>query len=171
MMEVLETLDRRSKGTLDFLDYCVRAMQLDPLFLFLAQEYRINPTIPKAVALFHTFCAPVAPAKVSIEPDHDRMQHLMRPITVTWTRMQAALVFGPGNAAPAMPPPPSLFDAIVEKIMRAGVIGKLKGAYQARHDVSEENNRVQQHFVEKIWRPIIRPHLVAAGFWRISELA
>jgi hypothetical protein len=171
MMDVLETLDRRSKGTLDFLDYCVRAMQLDPLFVFLAQEYRINPTIPKAVALFHTFCAPVAPAKVSIEPDHERMQHLMRPITVSWTRMQAALVFGPGNAAPPIPPPPALFDSVTDKIMRAGMIGQLKQAYQARHDQPEDINRIQQHFVEKIWRPIIRPHLVAAGFWRIAELA
>lgn len=171
MMEVLETLDRRSKGTLDFLDYCVRVMQLDPLFLFLAQEYRINPTIPKAVALFHTFCAPGAPAKVSIEPDQDRMQHVMRPITVSWTRMQAALVFGPGNAAPPMPPPSTLFDSIVDKIMRAGVIGKLKRAYQARYEPPDDTNRVHEHFVEKIWRPIIRPHLVAAGFWRISELA
>jgi hypothetical protein len=170
-MEVMETLDRRSKGKLDFLDYCVHAMQLDPVFVFLAQEYRINPTIPKAVALFHTFCAPAAPAKVSVEPDHEQMQRAMRPITVTWTRMQAALVFGPGNAAPSMPPSPSLFDGLVDKLMGAGVIGKMKRAYQAHAEVTEETTRLQQHFVEKIWRPIIRPHLVSAGFWRIAEVA
>lgn len=170
-MQLSETLDRRSKGTLDFLDYCVRAMQLDPMFVFLAQEYRINPTIPKAVALFHTFCAPVAPAKVSVEPDEEQLQRMMGPITVTWTRMQAALVFGPGNAAPPMPPPPSLFDSLVDKIMRNGVLGKMRRAYQARHDAVEETNRVQEHFVERIWRPIIRPHLVSAGFWRIAEVA
>jgi hypothetical protein len=170
-MDILETLDRRSKGTLDFLDYCVRSTQLDPLFVFLVQEYRVNPTIAKAVALFHTFCAPAAPAKVSVEADFEQMQRTMRPITVSWTRMQAALVFGPGQGAPPMPPPTWLFDGLAEKIMRAGIVGKLKSAYQARIDPSEEGNRVQQHFVEKIWQPIIRPHLVAAGFWRIAELA
>lgn len=167
----METLDRRSKGMLDFLDYCVRSMHLDPLFVFLVQEYRINPTIPKAVALFHTFCAPAAPARVSVEPDEEQMQRSMRPITVSWTRMQAALVFGPGNAAPPMPPPSSLFDSLVDRIMRAGIIGKLKRAYQEREQEPENSNRVQQHFVDKIWQPIIRPHLVAAGFWRIAEVA
>ena len=164
---MVETLERRGKGTLDFLDFCVRSMQLDPVFVFLVQEYRINPTVPKAVALFHTFCAPVALAKVSTEVEDQQIQIAMRPITVTWTRMQAALVFGPGNSAPALAPPSTLFDALAQKIMRCGILGKLRRDYRA----GLKMNRVQEHFVEKIWQPIIRPHLVAAGFWRIAEVA
>src|SRR5688572_27769073 len=124
-MQVLETLDRRGKATLDFLDYCVRSMQLDPLFVVLVEEYRANPTIPKAVALFHTFCAPGALAKVSVNPDEGHVQAAMRPISVSWTRMQAALVFGPGNGAPPMPPPMGLFDRVAEAIIRAGIITRL----------------------------------------------
>jgi len=169
-MEFMETLDRRGRGTLDFLDYCVRCMQLEPLFVFLVQEYRANPTIPKAVALFHTFCAPAAPAKVSVDSDDGEIQTAMRPITVSWTRMQAALVFGPGNGAPPMPPPASLFDGLAEKIMCTGIFAKLKRRYRADLGNAPKMNRVQQHFVEKIWQPIIRPHLVAAGFWRIDEI-
>jgi len=166
-MDVLEALERRGKGTLDFLDYCVRSTQLEPLFVFLVQEYRFSPTVPKAIALFHTFCAPAAIAKVSTDAEDEQLQKAMRPITVTWTRMQAALVFGPGNGIPPLAPPSTLFDALAEKILRAGILGKLRRNYCA----GLKMNRVQQHFVEKIWQPIIRPHLVAAGFWRIAEVA
>jgi hypothetical protein len=169
-MEVLETLDRRSKGMLDFLDYCVRSMQTDPVFVFLVQEYRCNPTIPKAVAIFHTFCSPGAPAKLSIDTDDQHLLNAIRPITVSWTRMQAALVFGPGNGAPPPPPPSWLFDGLAQQIMRGGIVGKLKEMYQTER-AADRINRVEQHFVEKIWQPIIRPHLVAAGFWRIAEVA
>jgi hypothetical protein len=166
-MEVLETWDRRSAGMLDFLDFCVRSMQMDPLFVYLVQEYRANPTVPKAVALFHTFCAPAAVAKVSVNTDDPQIQNAMRPITVSWTRMQAALVFGPGNGAPPLSPPASIFDRLAEEIMRAGILARLKRDYRQ----GAKMNRIQQHFVEKIWQPIIRPHLVAAGFWRIAEVA
>lgn len=167
VMEFAETLERRGKGTLDFLDYCVRSMQMHAMFVFLVEEYRRNPTVPKAVALFHTFCAPAAVAKVSAECDDQQMQSAMRPITLSWTRMQAALVFGPGNGAPPLPPPVSLFDGVVEKIINAGIIAGLKRDYRAGIRL----DRGQEHFVEKIWRPIIRPHLVSAGFWRIAEVA
>jgi len=170
-MEVIETLDRKSKGMLEFLDYCVRSMQSDPVIVLLVQEYRCNPTIPKAVAIFHTSCSPGAPAKVSIDAEDEHLQNAMRPITVSWTRMQAALVFGPGNGAPPMPPPSWLFDGLAQRILRTGVIGKLKEQYQVARGPGEKINRVHQHFVEKIWQPIIRPHLVAAGFWRIAEVA
>ena len=167
---MLETLERRGRGTLDFLDYCVRSMQLDPLFVYLVQEYRSNPTIPKAVALFHTFCSPAAPAKISVDSEDAQMESAMRPITVSWTRMQAALVFGPGNAAPPMAPPASLFDELAERIMCTGVFTKLKRRYRADLGCLRNVTRVQRHFTEKIWQPIIRPHLVAAGFWRVDEI-
>jgi hypothetical protein len=161
---------------LDFLDYCVRSMQMDPLFVFLVQEYRSNPTVPKAVALFHMFCGPTALAKVSVNPEDEQIQTAMRPIRMSWTRMQAALVFGPGNGAPPTLPPASLFDRVVEDIMDAGIFAKLKRGYRADRTPVQNlpggrMNRVQEHFVERIWEPIIRPHLVAAGFWRIAEVA
>lgn len=175
-MEVLETLDRRCKATLDFLDFCVRSMQMDPLFLFLVEEYRANPTVPKAVSLFHTFCAPGALAKVSVDPDEANIQAAMRPINVSWTRMQAALVFGPGNGAPPVPPPASLFDRVAASITGAGILTRLRRHYDPDRSPIENlpghrMNRVQQHFTERLWQPIIRPHLVAAGFWRIAEVA
>ena len=36
----------------------------DPLFVFLANEYRLQPTIPGAIALYDTFCTPNAPARL-----------------------------------------------------------------------------------------------------------
>lgn len=173
---MLETLERRGKGMLDFLDYCVRSMQMEPLFVYLVHEYRANPTVPKAIALFHTFCAPGALAKVSVKPDDEQIQSAMGPIRVSWTRMQAALVFGPGHGAPPLLPPASLFDRVVDEIMGAGIFARLKRRYKVDRSPVENlpggrMNRVQQHFVERIWEPIIRPHLVAAGFWHIAEVA
>jgi hypothetical protein len=31
-------------------------------------------------------------------------------------------------------------------------------------------NAAQQHFVERVWRPVARPELVAAGFWQIANI-
>ena len=32
-------------------------------------------------------------------------------------------------------------------------------------------NAGQRQFVEQIWQQVLRPHLVAAGFWRIATVA
>ena len=44
------------KRRLNFLEYCVRSVQMDPVFVFLVGEYRNGPTAAKALALYELFC-------------------------------------------------------------------------------------------------------------------
>jgi hypothetical protein len=62
--DIQQILRRGGRGLVDFLEYCVLARQLDPIFVFLANEYRLQPTIPGAIALYDTFCPPNAPARL-----------------------------------------------------------------------------------------------------------
>src|SRR5829696_3291893 len=55
------------KALIDLLNYCVRSVQMDPVFAFLVEEYRLSPSQAKAVALYDMFAAPGAPARISAE--------------------------------------------------------------------------------------------------------
>ena len=162
-----------------FLDFCVRSGEMDPVFVCLAKDYRENPTICKAVALYDIFCAPASPAKVRADnflpPKDMRIQNAMRPIKLNWTRLQAALVFGPSNTIVPLHPPESLFDALCTHLEKSEAVRNAKRRYQAQQRRTRHAPRAlsafQQHFVEKIWHPIIRPHLLAAGFFQLPALS
>lgn len=163
----------------DFLEFCIRAGGMEPLFIRLVGEYREAPTICKAVALYDIFCAPCAPAKVNADPllpPFDmRIQKAMRPIKLNWTRLQAAFVFGPSTHICSKAPSRSLFDGIVDYLANSETVRDLKRRY--REVVAEGEGRFapidhfQQHFLERIWNPIISPHLLAAGFSELPGLA
>ena len=156
-----------------FIEFCVSAGEMEPLFVRLVDEYRAEPTISKAVALYDIFCAPCAPAKVKADPllpPHDlRIAKAMRPIRLNWTRMQAAFVFGPTTRISARPPARSLFDAIARYLAESDRFRGIKRRYTAwSRERASTANDFQEHFMRRIWEPIISPHLLAAGF---SELA
>lgn len=61
----LESLFRSGgEPLIRFLDYCVLSMQPAPIFAFLATQYRFQPTIPGALALYDVFCAQQAPLRL-----------------------------------------------------------------------------------------------------------
>ena len=71
---------------IDLLEYCVLSVEMDPLFCFLASDYRMLPTATKAVALYDVFCSPTTPARISAQrllPPYDgrivREIDLLRP--------------------------------------------------------------------------------------------
>ena len=158
-----------------FLEFCVSTGEMEAVFLHLVEEYRAAPAISKAVALYDIFCAPCAPAKVRADavlpPNDMRIQNAMRPIKLNWTRMQAAFVFGPTTHISNTPPPRSLFDALARHIAKSGDFQNIKARYRAwlsdGNSDDTPSNEVQRHFLERIWQPIIRPHLVAAGFFEL----
>jgi len=53
------------KKLVALLQHAVRAAQSDLLFVFLVEAYRQTPTAAKAVALYRSFCAADAPARLS----------------------------------------------------------------------------------------------------------
>ena len=105
-----------SKGGEDcvaLLQFCVRSITIEPIFVFLAREYRLRPTHAAALALYDMFCVATAPARLAatqlLTPQLVRLAAPMQTIRMQW--QQARL------ASPAMPsalPHRSLFDALLE---------------------------------------------------------
>ena len=160
--DINEVFTKGGKPLIDFLDYCVRSIQMDPVFLFLVREYRNGPTPAKAVALYEMFCAPNAPARISA-------QTVLPPYDV---RLREAIIL----LTPSFLPAKYLFDSVVRELEKR----PRSSAYVRRYKTDRtpvENlphgkmTPAQRHFVEKIWQPVIRPHLVAAGFWRVASVA
>src|SRR4051812_6970326 len=65
MIDLDETLARGGKERLDLLRYCVMSITMEPVFVFLASQYRLRPTHAGALALFDVFCAPQSRARLS----------------------------------------------------------------------------------------------------------
>ena len=165
-----EFFGRGGKPLLDFLDYCVRSIQMDLVFLFLVREYRDSRTAAKAVALYDMFCAPNAPGRISVGhalPPYDvRLRETIRPLAMNLAQ----------SSTPPLSPPKYLFDSLAGEIeLRSPSLHKAREYKPNRTAVENlpggKMTPVQRHFVEKIWEPIIRPRLVSAGFWRMTTIA
>jgi hypothetical protein len=183
-VEIQQLFRVGGKQLIDLLDYCVKSMQMDPLFLFLVQEYRNAPTALKAVALYDLFCAAQAVAKVSaaeaLPPFNGRMQEVIMPIKVS---------IGALPPVPANPdsqsqeirrlilPPKYLFDSVASAVQACSEsLVQIERQYDP-HRTPVENlpdgkmTIAQRHFVDKVWQPAIRPRLVDAGFWRVASVS
>ena len=180
-IDVRKMFNEGGKGLIDLLDYCVRSVQMDPVFVFLAQDYRLFPTTPKAVALYGIFCAPQAPARLSLPeilPPLDlAIAAAIRPLKIHWTQVQAARLAASPSRLPLTLPPKYLFDGIASHVERnSGAMRKIKRRYKP-HRTPVENlpggkmTSAQRVFVDKVWQPNLRPWLVAAGFHRVATIA
>ena len=63
-IDIDQVFSRGGAELIELLNYCVRSVQMDPIFGFLVDEYRLCPTAPKAVALYDMFLAPEALARI-----------------------------------------------------------------------------------------------------------
>jgi hypothetical protein len=176
-----EIINRGGRELIDFLDYCVRSVQMDPLFLFLVREYRNHPTTPKAVTLYEIFCAPDAPARTSdpsvLPPLDLRIETAIRPLKMNLTRVQAAQFGASDPPPPLLLPAKFLFDFIVAHLEETSEsLRQIAGHYKP-HRTPLENipggrmTAGQKVFVDKVWEPKLRPWLVAAGFTRVASIA
>src|SRR5262245_55226262 len=114
-VDVEDLLRRGGEVLIPFLHYCVFSVQLGPVFVYLARDYRNNPTAPRALALYDVFCAPDAPARVragaALPPYDLRLVAALRPVRERWlaSRAPAPSEDEPAPAAPL--PPPYLFES------------------------------------------------------------
>jgi hypothetical protein len=180
-LDLHRLFEREGKPVLNFLAYCVRSVQPDPVFVYLAGDYRKAPTGAKAIALHDLFCATDAPARLSVAevlpPLNLRLSQALLPFR------PARLPTAPTNGAtlaglpPLRLPPGYLFDAVVEAIESNSAVWKrIRRSYRVRRTPQQNlpdgrMNQGQRFFVEKVWQPVIRPRLVAAGFWRVRTVA
>jgi hypothetical protein len=178
-IDLHEVFQRGGKPALELLDYSVRSQQMDPLFMYLTQDFRIAPSMAKAIALYEIFCAPHAPSRVSVAevlpPQDLRLQEAVRPFRLNWTRVQATAAFDVDNRVAPLLPPRYLFDSVVRGLEQGACCTAIRESYNP--ELSPVQNLPggtmtanQRYFVDKVWQPVIRPHLTAAGFWRISSV-
>ena len=175
-----EIFSRGGKELIDLLDYGVRAVQSDLLFIFLVQEYRQHPTTPKAVAIYDVFCAPAAPARLStmeiLPPINLQIEAALRPLRLNLAQVNAAHASA-AVAPPWILPPKFLFDTIDRHLrQKSPALRVIQRRYRPERTPlanlpGGKMNAGQRHFVEKIWEPKLRPWLVAAGFRRMGSIA
>lgn len=172
---------RGGKELIALLDYCVRSVQLEPVFVFLVSDYRTGPTALKAVALYEVFCAPDSKARLkaprALPPLDLRLQTSLHPLQQWWQQRQAA-----PPTLPELTPPPlpakHLFDSVVHEL-EASADSSLRTVSESYDPTRTPIENLpggkmtsgQRYFVEKVWEPALRPQLVRAGFWRLATIA
>ena len=181
-LDVADVFRRGGKGLIDLLEFCVRSVRTDAVFLFLVGEYRTIPTAAKAVALYDLFCAPHAPARVSAS---DALPPFNQYVALAVTKLREGLELAastawapPAERVPAPLPAKYLFDDIARRIEQqprnqlAQVAERFDPALTPLENLpGGRMNEAQRFFVERVWQPNVRPRLVAAGFRRVGNVA
>jgi len=170
---------RGGEELIALLDYSVRAVHCDVLFEFLVREYQQQPTGLKAVALYDGFCAPPAPARLSVPdvlpPQATQLEGALRPFQANVRQAEAARSNGT-LVPPPLLPPGYLFDSVAAQVRQRSVaweaVSRLYNpALSPIKNLPEGRmNAGQRHFVEKVWEPKLRPYLVSAGFRRVMSI-
>ncbi len=189
-----DILNRGGNELIQFLHYCVYSVQLAPIFILLARDYRMRPTVSGALALYANFCATGAPARIKADhvlaPRNLQLDQLVLRMTAQQRVFDEAQQQQQKEAEADVvantegrrgPPPPSpvifLFDDVVAHV-RGDLDGPLHTAARAFDPTFRPMQNLpggrlnvgQRAFVENVWRPRVRPQLVAAGFWRAADL-
>ena len=195
---VEEEFRRGGRTLLDFLTFCVMSIRMEPVFAFLAAEYRQNPTREKALALFDCFCAPDAPARLRhpaelLPPRNVRfasdVEVFRAPISSSQlagathqTHAEPPVPVDPALASPlprhlALPPPRYLFDFLTDAFARLDPNPVDSPGADFDPTLSPVENLPggrmtagQRAFVDRIWQPRVRLELVRVGFWRIGNV-
>jgi hypothetical protein len=145
------------------------------------QAYRLRPTHLGALALYDLFCAPDAPTRIRalhlLPPRHLRLFSDIQVIRRQWAQMQSNEVPDEGSSVPITVPHRQLFDFVTEALLSDpdGHYTKLSGTFDPQRTPQQnlpggKMTEGQRRFRDKIWVPIARPRLVAAGFWQIAVI-
>ena len=182
MIDIPETLTRGGAQRIAFLRYCVLSVSMEPVFVFLVQEYRLRPGHAAALALFDVFCARHAPARLRahelLPPRELRVEAAVARIREQWTQMHLPEPPDEDSAISITTPLRNLFDAIVRGVQQdaSGRLARLASNYDPLL-TPEENlpggklTAGQRYFVEKVWQPVVKPGLAAGGFRAIANIA
>jgi hypothetical protein len=157
------------KDLIDVLNYCIRSVQMDAVFVFLVEEYRLAPTAAMAVAVYDMFVGVEAPARIDggelLPPRDLGLEQLIRKLR-------------PGSEAISKAAPGKfIFDSLSKYVQtnRRGAIAKIKRRYNPKLGANEnlpggKMTAGQRRFVEQVWQSRMRPVLVRAGFRRIANI-
>ncbi len=184
--DLLAIFQRGGVDAISLMQYCVRSINLDPLFIALVREYQLRPSHQALLALYDCFCAPQAPCRLSLAEvlaTHElRMKEQVAFVRAEWQQLQTP----PAPLAEGESEPPrqrstvpyrSIFDALLPALQQHEAGGWQRAQRSYNPQLSPNQNlpggdmsMVQRHFVARVWQPVVRPRLVAAGFWRLSTV-
>lgn len=178
-VDIEKIISGGGKELVDLLNYAVRAVQTDLLFVFLVEEYRNAPTAHKAVALYEIFCAPQAPARLSavelLPPVHPSLEVALRPLRANVAAVNEAR--GSGSTPPVLLLPAKfIFDSIVLHLKKKSPgLRHIKRRYRVERSPSANlpggsMSEAQRFFVDRVWTANLRPRLLAVGFRRVSSI-
>jgi len=180
-IDIADILRCGDKRRVTLLQYCVMSMMMEPLFVFLVQEYRWHATHDAALALYDVFCDASAPARIRacevLPPRNLQLASTARSLREQSKQLRDAEESGAGAGIAAAAPYHHLFDFVVDSLRNdpSGSYARVQREFDP--DLTPEQNLpggrmspAQRHFVEGVWRPRARPRLVEAGFWRISTI-
>lgn len=185
--ELLQLFKRGGEVGIALTQYCVRSVNLSPLFVHLVSEYRLRPNLKTALALYDCFCAPQAAARLPVCAGlHSELAALQQSVhkmrnTLAAIRDQELQPPAPTDEQEARPrvlnyvPEFGLFDALVKAVRNSVEFDKACRQYDPARAVwqnlePEGMTQAARVFVARIWQPQIRPQLVAAGFWRLQTI-
>jgi hypothetical protein len=180
-VDVTDILVKGGEQRVALLRYCVMSMTVEPLFVFLTQQYRLRPTHIAALALYDVFCALDAPARVrasgALPPKNLTLQATAYSIRQQWDQLQSPEQPDQRSTVSITTPYRNLFDPVVASVRDdpQGYFAQLGTRYDPRlapHEnlPSGRMTAAQRHFVENVWRRAARPRLVAAGFWQVADI-
>ena len=150
-----------------------------PVFVFLAQEYRLRPNHAAALALYDAFCAPQALARIDssdvLPPQDLQLGYAVEILRRQWAQIQSPEPAGRITAITV--PRRELFDVAVKACRDDATGGYRRIASSYNPELTPVQNLPggkmtagQRQFVEFVWKPEVRPALIAAGFWRIADI-
>ena len=165
---------RGGKELIDVLNYCVRSVQMDPVFVFLVEEYRLAPAAPRAIALYDIFVGVGAPARIDggdlLPPRDFGLEQLIQ-------RLRPASPAAAASPRSNVGPGKFIFDSLRKYVStnRRGSIAKIKRRYNPKLGPNDnlaggKMTAGQRQFVDQVWQPRVRPVLVRAGFRRIANI-
>jgi len=170
----------------DLLSFAVFSLRTDCVFAYLAKEYRLRPTAIAAVTLFDLFCAPNAPARLSVDsvlpPKDPSLTAVIAPIRrgleLALAPPAVPLPEDPPWSQPPLPLPANyIYSALAARLMSdpEGQVAALSAEYDPELGPigclpGGRLSGGQRAFADGVWKRLIRPSLVAAGFWQMSRV-
>jgi hypothetical protein len=180
-VDVTDILVKGGERRVALLRYCVMSVTVEPMFVFLTQEYRLRPTHIAALSLYDVFCAPDAPARVRaldlLPPRNLSLVMATEAIRQQWAWLQRPEQPEEGPTVSITMPHRNLFDPLAHSLQKNpdGHFLQLGSRYDPLLSAQQnlpggKLNAAQRHFVDNVWRPVARPRLVAAGFWQVANI-
>ena len=190
-IKIEEILSGGGRDLINLLEYAVLSINVDLIFVYLVREYRVRPSAAAALAVHDLFCCADSPARVSCEaalfPKDMRLTQAISPYRAGSPDASSVNALPRESAdqdakatrfeAPLLPPR-YIFDSLVRRINDQEESASIHSLASYSVALTPHENlpngglsAVQRRFVEHIWQPIVRPELVAAGFWRVASIA